>query len=135
MVEDLTVLLVGDGEPDEKLVEQLEKKNLGVEISSKKEFPSLLALVEPHVVIHTGTEGAERTAAILKETEEVRRVRLIVLAPREELADLRQLDRRVVVSLLATDIAPSVVAARILMLAKKGPDKLGRPQSMPAKPP
>src|SRR5690606_28050365 len=135
MVEDLTVLLVGDDEPDEKLVEQLEKKNLAVEISSKKEFPSLLALVEPHIVIHTGKEGAERTASILKETEEVRRVRLVVLAPRDELSELRQLDKTVVVSLLATDIAPSVVAARVLMLAKKGPDKSGRPQSIAAKPP
>lgn len=135
MVEDLTVLLVGDDEPDEKLVEQLEKKNLAVEISAKNELGSLLALVEPHIVVHIGKDGAEETVNLLKETEEVRRVRLIVLADRDDLTDLRKLDRSVVVSLLATDIAPSVVAARVLMLAKKGPEKSLRPPSAVAKPP
>lgn len=134
MVEDLTVLLVGEGEPDETLFEQLEKKNLAVEISAPQEFSSLLALVEPHLVVHLGKEGAENTVKILKEQEEVRRVRLVLVAGRDDLPDLRRLDRAVVVSLLADDIAPSVVAARVLMLAKKGPDKSGRPNRI-AKPP
>lgn len=133
MLEDLTVLLVGDDEPDGKLVEQLEKKNLNVEISAQKELGSLLALVEPHIVVHIGKKGAEATVDLLKQTEEVRRVRLIVLAERDALSDLRKLDRTVVVSLLADDIAPSVVAARVLMLAKKGPEKSLRPPSAAAK--
>jgi tetratricopeptide (TPR) repeat protein len=132
MVEELTVLLVGDDEPDEKLVQQLEKKNLNVEISAQKELGSLLALVEPHIVVHIGKNGAEATVNLLKQTEEVRRVRLIILAERDALSDLRNLDRTVVVSLLADDIAPSVVAARVLMLAKKGPEKSLRPPSAAA---
>lgn len=135
MVDDLTVLLVGDGEPNEKLFEQLEKKDLSVEISALEEFPSLLALVEPHLVIQVGTKGAEDTVRILKESEEVRRVRLVIVAPRDDLNDLRKLDRTVVISLLADDIAPSVVAARVTMLAKKGPEKSeGIPSRAPRPP-
>ncbi len=134
MVDDLTVLLVSQAEPDVALGSELEKQNLAVEYSDVKEFKSLMALVEPALVVHIGQEGAEQTVNVLRENKDERRVRLLVLADRKDLVELRKLDRSVVVSLLATDIAQPVIATRIVMLAKKGPEKTFPPSaSMAAK--
>ena len=127
MAEELTVLLVSAIEPDENLVAQLEKQGVFAEQCLPEELSNMLALVEPSLVVQLGAPGAAEVTELLKTTSNVRRVRLVIVAARKEIPELRKLDRAVVVSLLATDIAPSVVATRISMLARKGPGKTDPP--------
>ena len=127
MAEELTVLLVSAVEPDENLVAQLEKQGVFAEQCLPDELSNMLALVEPSLVVQLGAPGAAEVVELLKTTNNVRRVRLVIVASRKDIPALRKLDRAVVVSLLATDIAPSVVATRISMLARKGPGKTDPP--------
>jgi|GEM_PF-1729536 len=131
MADDLTVLLVGENPPDEKLLQQLEKQHVMGDFCSPKELPNMMGLADPHLVVHVGKAEAQSTFEFLKDPQNEKRIRLVVVAERKDLPELRKLDRSVVVSLLATDIAPSVIATRITMLAKKGPVKTVPPPGSP----
>ncbi len=128
-----TVLLVGEVKPDDKLIEELEKQDVIVEVAQCAELESLLTLVEPALVVQIGKAGTVATVNLLKKQENTRRIRLVVLAARLELPELRKLDRSVVLSLLATDIAPTVIAARVTMLAKKSQTKSQTPPPVAVK--
>lgn len=135
MSDDLTVLLMGTPAPSEQLKSLLEKQRVFGDHAKLGELNNMVRLADPALVVHFGKEGAQDAVALLKDQPVAGRVRLVVVANRSELTELRKLDREVVASLLATDMPDSVLAARIAMLAKKRGDTGLRDMPSTAPPP
>lgn len=128
MSEDLNVLLMGTAGPSEQLKSLLEKQKIFGDRARLAELENMVRLADPALIIQFGKEGAQEAVDLLQSLPPHLSVRLVVIANRSELLDLRKLDRNVVVSLLATDMPDSVLAARIVNLARK---RDGGPSTIP----
>src|SRR5690606_25889973 len=104
----------------------LEKQGIFGDPVNQNEFPNMLRLADPALVIHFGKEGAHDTVRVLQKMPPDQRVHLVVIASRSDLPELRKLDRNVVSSLLATDMPDSVLSARIAMLARTKRERQAR---------
>jgi len=116
---DLSVLLVELAGSNKELLGQLELLNVAVEQCAPQDLEALLPLVEPDLVVHNGSARVEASLEVLRKLNPSSPTRLLIIAARDELPQLRKLDRKVVISLVATDISARVVASRVAMLAKK----------------
>lgn len=135
MSEDLSVLLSGSAAPSAQLKSLLEKQGIFGDPVNQNEFPNMLRLADPALVIHFGKEGAHDTVRVLQKMPPDQRVHLVVIASRSDLPELRKLDRNVVSSLLATDMPDSVLSARIAMLARTKRERQARGEALPNSPP
>ncbi len=135
MSDDLTVLLMGTLTPSEQLKSLLEKQRVFGDHAKLGELNNMVRLADPALIVHFGKEGAQEVVTLLKDQPVAGRVRLVVVANRSELTELRKLDREIVASLLATDMPDSVLAARIAMLAKKRGDTGSRDLASSVPPP
>lgn len=117
--EDLSVLVVDPAGASEELRAQLEFLNVAVEQSRPEDLEALLPLVEPDLVVHYGSASVESSVEMLRKRNPEFPTRLLIVAARDELPELRKLDRKVVISIVATDISAKVIASRLVRLAQK----------------
>ncbi len=119
MSEDLTVLLLGSPGPSDQLKALLEKQRIFGDPVRRGELENMMRLADPALLVQFGKDGARDVVEMLRAKPIAERVRLVIIAERPDLPELRKLDREIVASLLATDMPDSVLSTRIGMLAKK----------------
>lgn len=121
MTVEATVLLVREEGVQNSLADELERLGLFVETTTPAELAATFPVVGADLVVHEGAFEAKRTSEFLLEAPGDRRVRLIVVVGRAHLAEMRKLDRRIVLSVLGNDMPQKILGDRIATLARKGP--------------
>lgn len=119
MTTDANLLLVSNGIVPERIRAELEGQGALVEAVSTNELAVLFQVLGPDLVVHFGLDGAHETVRFLRKERESRIVRLVLVGPRTELAQLRKLDREVVLGVLAEDMPEHVICERLLSLSSR----------------
>lgn len=118
-------MLVSVGEPaadddfTRALVAELERRRMGVWRTTVADAEQDIDQEAPHLVVLCGTRGAAVISTLLDDGLQGTRPRLVVTAPRAELAKLQGLNRNVVAGLLASDLGERLVVERLQSLARQ----------------
>lgn len=123
MNENLTVLVVSEGEPDERVIAALEQNRVFVERCRVPEFRAMLPLVAPELVVYLGASAAVELVRVLGDPDLVAPSHLAVVAEPGAQAGLGSLDRRLVVAVLSSEVPAAALAARLTTLARRLADQ------------
>lgn len=114
-----TVLLVSTREVPAHLPADLEAAGVFVETTGLNELSQVFEVTCPDLIVHWGAEGFDDVAVFAAKGPEAKRVRMVVVAERSKLSEVRKANRSVVASVLADDMPGKALVERIVSLARR----------------